>query len=151
MLSSRILLRTRTTSSRHLSTRATAILDALDLPTNAEIPGVYDGAWGGSGDLLESKCPTTGEVLGRVKTVGRDLGLRPSEKPRLTTAPPLQASPEELHEALGKTREAYRYIRSVPAPRRGEILRQVREALAAKVSAYMRLVPVRPTTIDNNR
>ena len=54
----------------------------------------------------------------------------------------MQASPKELHEALEKTREAYRYIRSVPAPRRGEILRQVREALAAKVHAYMRLVLV---------
>lgn len=73
MLASRILLRTRTTPSRHLTTRAAAILNALDLPTNAEIPGVYDGAWGGSGDLLESKCPTTGEVLGQVKTVRRYL------------------------------------------------------------------------------
>lgn len=110
MLTSRVLLRTGTASSRHLSTRAATILNALDLSTNAEIPGVYDGAWGGSGDLLESKCPTTGEVLGRVKT----------------------ASPKELHETLDKTREARRYIRSIPAPKRGEILRQVREALAAK-------------------
>ncbi|KAF9653685.1 aldehyde dehydrogenase [Thelephora ganbajun] len=110
MLASRVLLRTRITSSRHLSTRAATILNALDLSTNTEIPGVYDGTWGGSGDLLESKCPTTGEVLGRVRT----------------------ASPKELHEALDKTRGACRYIRSVPAPKRGEILRQVREALATK-------------------
>ena len=69
MLASRVILRTRIASSRHLSTRAATILNALDLPTSTEIPGVYDGAWGGSGDLLESRCPTTGEVLGRVKTV----------------------------------------------------------------------------------
>ena len=75
MLASRIFSRTRAPSTRHLSTRAATILNALDLSTNVEIPGVYDGSWGGSGDLLESKCPTTGEVLGRVKTVslGRDL------------------------------------------------------------------------------
>lgn len=73
MLASRVLLRARITSSRHLSTRAATILNALDLPTNTEIPGVYHGAWGGSGDLLESKCPATGEVLGRVKTVRRCL------------------------------------------------------------------------------
>ena len=76
MLASRVLLRTKATHSRHLSTRAATILNALDLPTNAEIPGIYDGAWGGSGDLLESKCPTTGEVLGRVKTVCPDLRLK---------------------------------------------------------------------------
>jgi len=60
----------------------------------------------------------------------------------LITVSLLQASPKELHDALDKTREAYRYIRNVPAPRRGEILRQVREALAAKVLAYMRSVLV---------
>lgn len=76
MLASRVLLRNKTTSSRHLSTRAATILNALDLPTNTEVPGVYDGAWGGTGDLLESKCPTTGEVLGRVKTVRQGLWLK---------------------------------------------------------------------------
>ena len=146
MLASRVLLRTRTTASRHLSTRAATVLNALDLPTNAEIPGVYDGTWGGSGDLLESKCPTTGEVLGRVKTVRR--GMRLGNNNRLITVHLLQASPKELHEALDKTREAYRYIRSVPAPRRGEILRQVREALSAKVLPPVRSVPV-PTSTNS--
>ncbi|KAH8097086.1 NAD-aldehyde dehydrogenase [Cristinia sonorae] len=96
--------------SRALSSRASAILSALDIPTNQEVPGVYDGTWGGTGDILESVCPTTGEVLARVQS----------------------ASPQELQTALDKTREAYEIIRSVPAPRRGELLRQIREALAAK-------------------
>ena len=34
---------------------------------------------------------------------------------------------------LDRTRGAYVYFRSIPAPRRGEIIRQIREALAAKV------------------
>jgi aldehyde dehydrogenase family 7 protein A1 len=57
--------------ARPLSSRASAVLDALDIPTSgtAEVSGVYDGAWGGSGDILESRCPATGEVLARVKTV----------------------------------------------------------------------------------
>jgi len=46
-----------------------------------------------------------------------------------------QASPAEFHAALERTREAYVYFRSIPAPRRGEIIRQIREALAAKVRA----------------
>ena len=45
----------------------------------------------------------------------------------------IQASPEELGVALERSREAYLSIRSMPAPRRGEIIRQIREALSAKV------------------
>ncbi|KAF9476090.1 NAD-aldehyde dehydrogenase [Pholiota conissans] len=96
--------------TRLLSTRASNVLSALGLPTSGEISGVYDGQWKGSGDVMSSVCPTTGEVLARVKS----------------------ATPEELHVALERTREAYTQFRLVPAPRRGEILRQIREALAAK-------------------
>ncbi|KAI0267442.1 NAD-aldehyde dehydrogenase [Gloeopeniophorella convolvens] len=99
---------------RFLSSRASAVLSALDIPTGGThatpLPGVYDGAWGGSGDVLQSVCPSTGEVLAHVAS----------------------ASPEELHRALERTREAYVHFRSVPAPQRGEIVRQIREALAAK-------------------
>jgi hypothetical protein len=63
--------------TRSLSSRASAILSALDLPTDgtSEVPGVYDGAWGGSGDVLESRCPATGEILARVKTVSPPTGF----------------------------------------------------------------------------
>ena len=56
--------------SRSLSSRAAAVLNALDIPTSKEIPGVYDGSWTGTGEVLESVCPTTGEVLARVQSVG---------------------------------------------------------------------------------
>ncbi|THH08790.1 hypothetical protein EW145_g2462, partial [Phellinidium pouzarii] len=98
--------------SRLLSSRASAVLSALDISTNdsAELPGVYDGTWGGSGDVVESICPTMGEVLARVR----------------------YASPKEMQNALEKSREAYLEFRNVPAPRRGDILRQIREALSKK-------------------
>jgi len=112
--------------SRALSTRASTILSSLDIPTTGEIPGVYNGSWGGSGDVLASICPATGEELARV----------------------VSASPKELHETLEQTRRAYREFRSkcaiiswwwrtdefidTPAPRRGELVRQIREALSAK-------------------
>ncbi|TDL19465.1 NAD-aldehyde dehydrogenase [Rickenella mellea] len=95
---------------RSLSTRASSILNALEIPTSEPIHGVYDGAWGGSGDVHESVCPTTGEVLARVHA----------------------ATPEELQTAIAKSRDAYEQFRHVPAPRRGEILRQIRESLAKK-------------------
>jgi aldehyde dehydrogenase family 7 protein A1 len=56
-------------SVRNLSARASTVLGALDIPITTEVPGVYDGSWGGSGDILESVCPTTGEVLARVHSV----------------------------------------------------------------------------------
>ena len=49
------------------------MLSALDIPTTpTELPGVYDGEWKGSGDVFQSVCPATGEVLANVKSV-RDL------------------------------------------------------------------------------
>lgn len=75
--------------ARLLSTRASTILSALNIPTTGEISGVYDGEWKGSGDVVKSVCPTTSEVLAHVKT----------------------ASSEELHTALQRTREAYIHLR----------------------------------------
>lgn len=60
--------------SRTLSSRASAVLGALDIPTATVVPGVYDGAWSGSGEVFESVCPTTGEVLAGVQGVS-DLAI----------------------------------------------------------------------------
>ncbi|KAI6145038.1 NAD-aldehyde dehydrogenase [Pisolithus tinctorius] len=119
-----MLLRKAIVSVRHvrcvrgLSSRASNILGALDIPNSYEIPGVYDGRWKGSGETLESVCPTTGEVLARVRS----------------------ATPDELREALEKSKDAHIILRKVPAPIRGEILRQIREALAAKSDVLGALV-----------
>ena len=113
---------------RHLSPRASTSLSAEDIPITTEVPGVYDGRWGGTGDILESVCPTTGEVLARVQSVR---SLHPIIALGLILG---QASPRELHDALDKSKEAHLFLRKLPAPRRGDVLRQLREALAAKVS-----------------
>ncbi|KAL0061679.1 hypothetical protein AAF712_011485 [Marasmius tenuissimus] len=116
---------------RSLSSRASGVLSALNIPTSGEIHGVYDGQWGGSGEIMESVCPTTGEVLARVKTVRirHDVETRvDDEQGRLCN----QGTPEETELALQKTREAYASFRNLPAPRRGDILRQIRSALSDK-------------------
>ncbi|KAG9001013.1 hypothetical protein FRB94_005037 [Tulasnella sp. JGI-2019a] len=102
----------RASKGRHLSSRASKILSALEIPTEngATVSGVYDGAWGGSGQPLVSRCPSTGEVLARVST----------------------ATAQELQAAIAKSRDAYTSFRFMPAPRRGEVVRQIREALADK-------------------
>ena len=64
--------------ARPLSSRASAVLKALDLPTDGQtVQGVYDGSWGGSGPVVETTCPATGEVLARVVTVSVILGASP--------------------------------------------------------------------------
>lgn len=60
---------------RGLSTRASRVLSALNLPIDQVIPGVYDGQWKGSGEVVETKCPATGEVIGRIRSVSPALTL----------------------------------------------------------------------------
>lgn len=55
---------------RFLSTRASAVLSSLDFPGPlSDLPGVYDGSWKGSGPVITSTCPTTGEVLANIRSV----------------------------------------------------------------------------------
>lgn len=68
MLSRRVVVTPRK-CARALSTRASTVLSAAGIPADSELPGVYHGEWVGSGDILESVCPTTGEVLAHVRSV----------------------------------------------------------------------------------
>jgi aldehyde dehydrogenase (NAD+) len=69
------------------------------------------GEWfADSKDFLVSKSPTTGEVLARIE----------------------QASPSDYDEVMKNARKAFVAFRNMPAPGRGEIVRQVGEALRRK-------------------
>jgi len=76
--------------TRAISVRASNILSQLGLSSDSEIHGVYDGRWHGSGEVVASTCPATGEELARVRT----------------------ASVPELCELLERAREAYHIFRS---------------------------------------
>lgn len=98
ILSRRVLLRAALGSTRSLSSRAANVLSALEIPTTADVCGVYDGEWKGSGDLVSSVCPTTGEVLARVKTVSTttpaDLyPAQPGPRPRRRNSTPPSPRP----------------------------------------------------------
>lgn len=123
-------------NKRCLSSRASAILSSLDIPTSgkAELPGVFNGTWGGSGEPLKSVCPSTGETLAYVATVCVSIPGVYGVNSAMLIVP--QATPGELAQTIELSREAYLQLRIIPGPRRGEILRQIREALAAKVSAH---------------
>ena len=77
------------------------------------------GAWfSEGGGELESRSPASGEVLARVD----------------------QASEADYERLMGRAVEAFREWRKVPAPRRGEIVRQIAVALRGKKQELGRLV-----------
>ncbi|KAI9291720.1 aldehyde dehydrogenase [Neoconidiobolus thromboides FSU 785] len=95
-----------------------SILNDLDLSFDKVNPGVYHGEWAGNGPVTESFNPATGESLGKVRT----------------------GTIEELNTAITKAHEAYLSWRETPAPRRGEIVRQIRNALNDKLEPLGKLV-----------
>src|SRR6267142_1118153 len=69
--------------------------------------GVFSGEWSGSGKLLESVSPIDGEVMARVRT----------------------STTEEYERTVQRAQEAFGKWRTVPAPKRGEVIRQLGNAL----------------------
>lgn len=98
-------------STRLLSTRTASVLKTLRLNDKGkENHGLLAGPQGiaGQGErTLTSREVATGEVIGKIPS----------------------ASEEQVQEIIAGAHQAYTQFRHVPAPRRGEILRQVREAL----------------------
>ena len=81
------------------------------------------GTWTGadsmnSGNYLESRSPVDGKLIGKVSITTR----------------------EEYDQVIARAQEAFQTWRTIPAPRRGEIVRQYGEALRAHKDALGRLV-----------
>ncbi|KAM0750584.1 succinate-semialdehyde dehydrogenase [Meredithblackwellia eburnea MCA 4105] len=91
-----------------------ALLARLSLTRSScetPLPGLYDGVWGGTGPIVTSVNPATGETLARVQT----------------------ATVEETNSAIVKAKEAQREWRKVPAPTRGSVLREIRDELVSHI------------------
>jgi aldehyde dehydrogenase (NAD+) len=88
------------------------------LGLKAKNHGVFAGEWFGSGPKLECRSPIDGSVLGTVTT----------------------ASPGDYHRAAVGAQRAYHSWRDVPAPKRGEVVRRLGEALRAHKQDLGRLV-----------
>ncbi|TFG65587.1 MAG: aldehyde dehydrogenase family protein, partial [Gemmatimonadales bacterium] len=65
--------------------------------------GGFDGEWIGSGELVESVSPIDGEVIASVRQVTED----------------------EYERIVARAHEAFLEWRKMPAPRRGDIVRQI--------------------------
>jgi aldehyde dehydrogenase (NAD+) len=96
-------------SAKRPSAAASPTPDALlkKLGLSAENPGTFCGEWLGSGKALKSISPIDGRVLATVRT----------------------ATPQEYERAAQRAQEAFREWQLVPAPKRGEIVRQLGNAL----------------------
>jgi aldehyde dehydrogenase family 7 protein A1 len=82
-----------------------------DLGIEADNAGVYcGGKWSGSGKVITSYCPSTGKPIARVNS----------------------ATEEEYEECLAAMEAGQKEWAKMPAPRRGEMVRQIGEALRAK-------------------
>lgn len=106
---------------------AAEILGAFGMEPGAEVAGVASGGaflQAPSGPLLESFDPTTGEVLARVRT----------------------ASAEEYALASEAAHAAFLSWRSVPAPRRGEIVRLLGDRFRERKEGLARLI-----TLENGK
>ncbi|XP_074138063.1 alpha-aminoadipic semialdehyde dehydrogenase [Sminthopsis crassicaudata] len=89
-----------------------------DLGLKEENEGVYNGTWGGRGEVVTSYCPANNEPIARVR----------------------QANLADYEETLKKTKEAWKIWADIPAPKRGEIVRQIGEALRQKIQILGNLV-----------
>ncbi|MFY7910668.1 MAG: aldehyde dehydrogenase family protein, partial [Emticicia sp.] len=82
--------------------------------------GVSTGveSWAGGGKVLSSYSPVDGQLIGKVR----------------------QANREDYDKVIESANAAFKVWRAVPAPKRGEIVRQMGDALRANKDALGRLV-----------
>ena len=98
------------------SKETTTLLKRLGLQeTN---PGVFAGEWSGSGAILKSISPIDGKVIAKVKT----------------------GTSADYEKAIRRAQEAFEKWRKLPAPKRGEIIRQYGNALREAKKDLGRLV-----------
>jgi aldehyde dehydrogenase (NAD+) len=84
---------------------ATSLLKSLGI--NGVNAGVFDGTWSGSGKRLPSFSPNDGKLLSEVRT----------------------ATTEEYERAVQRASAAFQSWRLVPGPKRGDLVRQLGNAL----------------------
>jgi aldehyde dehydrogenase (NAD+) len=106
----------RAAKTSHRGHDNSAVLRKFEL--EGDNPGVFHGEWAGSGKLIESISPIDGCLLATVRT----------------------ATPAQYDKAVKSARRAFEQWRTVPPPKRGEVVRRLGEALRAVKAELGRLV-----------
>lgn len=89
-----------------------------DLGLQADNQGVFNGKWFGSGEVVTSLCPANNRPIARVAT----------------------GTLADYDSCVDASEEAWKVWADLPAPKRGEIVRQIGEALRDKLEPLGRLV-----------
>src|SRR5437899_6165807 len=113
------MMSTKIASDRKI--RVDEILGAFGMKASATVTGVaYGGAFhdDASGAPVETRDPSTGEVLAHVRT----------------------ASTNDCRRAVTEAHEAFSRWRLVPAPHRGEIVRRLGDGFRARKEELARLI-----------
>ncbi|XP_052796221.1 alpha-aminoadipic semialdehyde dehydrogenase-like [Mya arenaria] len=88
-----------------------------DLGLDVDNKGVFCGEWLGNGEVVTSYSPTTNQPIAKVT----------------------QGNSKDYEKAVKAAREAWQIWAEVPAPQRGEIVRQIGQALRDKIDLLGRM------------
>ncbi|CAF1044508.1 unnamed protein product [Adineta steineri] len=80
--------------------------------------GVFDGKWFGNGELIDSINPSTNEPIARIR----------------------QGTVEDYHRAVESSTKAYQMWSNIPAPKRGDIVRQIGDELRKNLQPLGKLI-----------
>lgn len=109
---------------RAMSSNTTYLVDdpkysfLKDLELERTNAGVYNGRWFGSGPAVKSIDPATGRIIAEVET----------------------GTVNDYEDCVRNAVDAYKIWSNVPAPRRGEIVRQIGDELRKNLEPLGKLV-----------
>lgn len=89
-----------------------------DLGLSQKNLGVYNGKWMGSGEVVTSLCPSNGKPIAEVVT----------------------GTKQDYEACITEAQKAWKIWADMPAPARGEIVRQIGDALREKIEPLGKLV-----------
>merc|ERR1711976_647340 len=89
-----------------------------DLGLTQKNLGVYNGKWMGSGEVVTSLCPSNGKPIAEVVT----------------------GTTQDYEACITESQKAWKIWADMPAPSRGEIVRQIGDALRDKIEPLGKLV-----------
>ncbi|XP_057659504.1 alpha-aminoadipic semialdehyde dehydrogenase [Diorhabda carinulata] len=123
LLSRKVLFLQKIISVRNMATSNYLINDSKysflkDLGLKEKNLGVFDGNWKGSGPTIQSVCPSNGKVIAEVQ----------------------QGSITDYEACVEASKDAWNVWVEVPAPKRGDIVRQIGNALRANLIPLGKLV-----------
>ncbi|CAF4757464.1 unnamed protein product, partial [Rotaria sp. Silwood2] len=105
-------------SSKYLISNSIYKSFLTDLGLEEENLGVFDGKWFANGQVIDSISPSTNEPIARVR----------------------QGSLEDYNRIVESSQKAFQYWSNVPAPKRGDIVRQIGDELRKNLQSLGKLI-----------